>query len=67
MTDTQTVETESQRVSSWRALIAERQGADPETIEKIATSAGFVDLTEWQQMVKNGCPPALAYEILAPL
>jgi hypothetical protein len=66
-TVTEVIETEPQRVSNWRARIAESAGADPETIEKIASSAGHVDLTEWLTLVKNGCPPNTAFEILKPL
>lgn len=60
-------QSEVQRVSSWRAHVASEAGADPETAEKLAQTAGVVDLHEWLTLVKNGCDPRLAYEILEPI
>lgn len=56
--------TEHEKVVGWRFEIALRNA--PEEVAELVAEATYVDLHRWERMVKNGCEPALALELLTP-
>jgi len=57
------VETELERVESWRAQALERAGFDSDAAKAIAARLD-VDLHRAIQLLENGCTPELALRIL---
>ncbi len=55
---------EADEVYRWRLMTLERAGYDPEQARELARRPG-VDLHEAVALVERGCPPGLAYRILA--
>lgn len=57
------VETEQERVERWRADHLIRAGYDPDQAAKLAAHPD-VDIRRAALMLEQGCPPALALQIL---
>ncbi len=57
------VETELERVERWRAQELERAGYDGEDALELASRLD-IDLHDAVGLVKRGCPPELAVQIL---
>ena len=63
VTNTTSIETESDKVERWRAEALERAGYDPSTAALLAIRSD-VDLHQATELVERGCSPALALRIL---
>ena len=61
--DVKTVETEIDRIERWRAEELERAGYDADAAVKLAARHD-VDLHKAIELLKSGCPPELALDIL---
>jgi hypothetical protein len=57
------VETEIERIEAWRAEELQRAGYDASAAEKLAVRHD-VDLHVAADLLRRGCPPELALEIL---
>ena len=55
--------TEVERIEAWRAERLERAGYDPKAAAELA-SRHDVDLHRAVDLLRNGCPPELAVQIL---
>jgi hypothetical protein len=62
-TELQIVETEAERVESWRAEALEKVGYDAESARQLA-ARNDVDLHQAVELVESGCTPELALRIL---
>ena len=56
-------ETEDERIDRWRCEVLERAGYDGASAEQLARRHD-VDLHRAVDLVKSGCPPQLAAQIL---
>jgi len=56
-------ETELERIEQWRSEELERAGFEPRAAAQIA-GRHDIDLHHATDLVRNGCPPELALEIL---
>jgi hypothetical protein len=57
------VESEQERIERWRAAELERAGYEPAAASLLA-SRGDVDLHRAVDLLRNGCAPELALQIL---
>jgi hypothetical protein len=62
-TDVVFIETEEQRIESWRMEVLEQAGFDKRAAALLACRKD-VDLHQAISLLKNGCSPELALEIL---
>jgi hypothetical protein len=61
--ETTTIESEQERIERWRADELERAGYEPSAASLLA-GRGDVDLHDAIALVRNGCNPELALQIL---